>query len=424
MTDESTGFPAQQQEPPGLTSPMEPIPDHGEESYVGNGRLDGRKALVTALTRSRGRTTVVSGLRAEDLDRTRLRSEGAQDLLDLLTYLYTGEDPALEATDDLGPTDEPAPTDDAAEPDATEESEDAEQSDDAEEPEGESEDATDEPEATETPVDGEAPGDEVTETPTETIEAEAEDETTAADPAAPDAVDAVDALVADLADRLWRRGIVVTPDYGLTEDRIELALGHPDLPGRYLVAVDTDGARYVATASQRERDRLRAERLEAAGWATERVWSWALFIDPEGEAERIARSVERALDRVTQAEAPGGRGGAGASPHLLPRPQVPPGQPLGFYSTEDLDEVVEYICSDGRARLVDVAPYWTAGLGATYFNVRFPGWDVRKGWAATGYVGVGVGLGSRVMLEARYRGFTRIEGLDFSGWNLTAGVRF
>ncbi|WP_460475941.1 hypothetical protein [Brachybacterium huguangmaarense] len=313
----------------------------------------GRKALVTALTRSRGRTTVVSGLRAEDLDRTRLRSEGAQDLLDLLTYLYTGEDPALEATDDLGPTDEPAPTDDAAEPDATEESEDAEQSDDAEEPEGESEDATDEPEATETPVDGEAPGDEVTETPTETIEAEAEDETTAADPAAPDAVDAVDALVADLADRLWRRGIVVTPDYGLTEDRIELALGHPDLPGRYLVAVDTDGARYVATASQRERDRLRAERLEAAGWATERVWSWALFIDPEGEAERIARSVERALDRVTQAEAPGGRGGAGASPHLLPRPQVPPGQPLGFYSTEDLDEVVEYICSDGRARLED-----------------------------------------------------------------------
>src|SRR5690625_5654479 len=64
-----------------------------------------------------------------------------------------------------------------------------------------------------------------------------------------------DALVRDLADRLWRLGLLVESDFGLTSDRIELALGHPDLPGHLLLAVDTDGARYVATASQRERDR-------------------------------------------------------------------------------------------------------------------------------------------------------------------------
>lgn len=166
--------------------------------------------------------------------------------------------------------------------------------------------------------------------------------------------DAAGALVADLADRLWRRGLVVEADYGLTEDRIELALGHPDLPGRYLVAVDTDEERYVATASQRERDRLRAERLEAAGWATERVWSWALFIDPEGEAERILTSVERALVAITQegpaaAVAPG----IGTPRHRLPHPQIPAGQPPAFYAAEDFDAVVEYICSDGRARLED-----------------------------------------------------------------------
>ncbi|MFP3598607.1 SDR family oxidoreductase [Chryseobacterium sp. SIMBA_029] len=32
---------------PGLAGKMNPVPDHGEESYVGSGRLTGRKALVT-----------------------------------------------------------------------------------------------------------------------------------------------------------------------------------------------------------------------------------------------------------------------------------------------------------------------------------------------------------------------------------------
>ena len=34
-------FPSQDQQPPGLTAPMQPVPDHGEESYVGHGRLEG-----------------------------------------------------------------------------------------------------------------------------------------------------------------------------------------------------------------------------------------------------------------------------------------------------------------------------------------------------------------------------------------------
>ncbi|MGO4604306.1 SDR family oxidoreductase [Terrabacter sp. 2YAF2] len=45
--DDQGGFPAQQQEPPGLTREMHPVPDHGEKSYVGHGRLQGLRALVT-----------------------------------------------------------------------------------------------------------------------------------------------------------------------------------------------------------------------------------------------------------------------------------------------------------------------------------------------------------------------------------------
>ncbi|PRH77459.1 NAD(P)-dependent dehydrogenase [Streptomyces solincola] len=40
-------FPEQQQSHPGWTEPMDPPPDHGEESYRGSGVLEGRVALVT-----------------------------------------------------------------------------------------------------------------------------------------------------------------------------------------------------------------------------------------------------------------------------------------------------------------------------------------------------------------------------------------
>src|SRR5699024_3196442 len=40
---------------------------------------DGRKALATVVTRARGRTTVVSAIDVEDLDPSRLRSDGARD---------------------------------------------------------------------------------------------------------------------------------------------------------------------------------------------------------------------------------------------------------------------------------------------------------------------------------------------------------
>lgn len=36
-------FPQQDQSPPGWTGPMDPPPDHGEDSYRGSGLLEGRK---------------------------------------------------------------------------------------------------------------------------------------------------------------------------------------------------------------------------------------------------------------------------------------------------------------------------------------------------------------------------------------------
>ena len=40
-------FPAQKQQAPGLAKRMDPLPDHGEESYRGTGRLKGKRCLIT-----------------------------------------------------------------------------------------------------------------------------------------------------------------------------------------------------------------------------------------------------------------------------------------------------------------------------------------------------------------------------------------
>lgn len=53
-------FPIQQQDEPGLAKKMIPKPDHGEKTYVGLGRLKGRKALVTGADSGIGRATAIA----------------------------------------------------------------------------------------------------------------------------------------------------------------------------------------------------------------------------------------------------------------------------------------------------------------------------------------------------------------------------
>lgn len=45
---------------PGLAGKMEPVPDHGETSYIGSGRLQGRKALVTGGDSGIGRAAAIA----------------------------------------------------------------------------------------------------------------------------------------------------------------------------------------------------------------------------------------------------------------------------------------------------------------------------------------------------------------------------
>lgn len=116
-----------------------------------------------------------------------------------------------------------------------------------------------------------------------------------------------DRLVIDLAERLWRAGLLVETDFGAPGgERIPLVVGHPDLPERMLVAVLTDDDGYIAEQSVRVRDRQRAEHLERLGWTVVQVWSAAAFLDPVKEANRIRTAVLDAAAALRQTPLFGG----------------------------------------------------------------------------------------------------------------------
>ncbi|WP_038358058.1 glucose 1-dehydrogenase [Bosea sp. UNC402CLCol] len=71
-------FPEQQQPMPGRTDAMKPRPDHGEDSYVGSGRLKGKRAIITGGDSGIGRAVAIAFAR-----------EGADVLI---SYLNEDED--------------------------------------------------------------------------------------------------------------------------------------------------------------------------------------------------------------------------------------------------------------------------------------------------------------------------------------------
>lgn len=58
--DGEPSFPAQDQPPPGLTAPMQPVPDHGERTYTGRARLRGMSALITGGDSGIGRAVAIA----------------------------------------------------------------------------------------------------------------------------------------------------------------------------------------------------------------------------------------------------------------------------------------------------------------------------------------------------------------------------
>jgi hypothetical protein len=161
-----------------------------------------------------------------------------------------------------------------------------------------------------------------------------------------------DALIEDLRRRLEEAGMPVAAGLAAADRPLDLAIGDPLVPGRYLVAVELDGPGYAACRSVRLRDRLRAESFERAGWTYLRVSAMDLFCDPVGEVDRI-RDAWRAAGGLPTTVVPSVA--LPRSPTVRgPWPsRVSTGLPVSTYSSEELDAVGRWVSSDGRTRSRD-----------------------------------------------------------------------
>ena len=102
------------------------------------------------------------------------------------------------------------------------------------------------------------------------------------------------AFEADVAQVIRSMGYKADPQVGSAGFRLDLGVRDPEHPGRYILAVECDGATYHHALWARERDRLRQDVLEGLGWRFHRIWSTDWFRRRQAEVERLRGALHEA----------------------------------------------------------------------------------------------------------------------------------
>ena len=171
------------------------------------------------------------------------------------------------------------------------------------------------------------------------------------------------AFECDVRDALTENGLRLLEQWGASRYRIDLVAQHPRTPGRFVLAIECDGASYHASPTARDRDRLRQQHLEKLGWRFHRIWSTDWFARRDDELDRAVRAYEAAVRAADAHEEPagstGGSGGqAGGSPLVVApkrtrRPSFDQRPSITDFSQDELEGMVAWIQSDGRLRTDD-----------------------------------------------------------------------
>ena len=102
----------------------------------------------------------------------------------------------------------------------------------------------------------------------------------------------------DVANVIRSLGYLADHQVGSAGFRIDVGVRHPDAPGKYVLAVECDGAAYHGALSARERDRHRQAVLEGLGWTFHRIWSTDWFHRRPQEGQRLAHALADARAHV------------------------------------------------------------------------------------------------------------------------------
>jgi very-short-patch-repair endonuclease len=170
----------------------------------------------------------------------------------------------------------------------------------------------------------------------------------------------------DVRNRLSEAGIPLEPQWGASGYRIDYVAKHPARPGRFVLAIECDGASYHSIPTVRDRDRLRQSQLEHLGWKFHRIWSTEWFHDKEKVVAQTLERYRRAVEEVDAADAAAAlRASSRPDPmqtevavvDTVPsppvrerRPPVPRGKKIDDYTRTQLVSIVRWIESDTLLR--------------------------------------------------------------------------
>jgi very-short-patch-repair endonuclease len=166
---------------------------------------------------------------------------------------------------------------------------------------------------------------------------------------------------AEVFDVLSSKDIPLVPQVGSSGYRIDLVAQHPKQRGRYVLAIECDGASYHSSPTARDRDRLRQQQLENLGWKFHRIWSTDWFMRKDEEVNRALAAYKNAVASVD------GSSDAGEVSNTVPssmnrdsplieahgrrmRPNTRRCDTITEYSEGELMALLDWIESDGRLR--------------------------------------------------------------------------
>lgn len=172
----------------------------------------------------------------------------------------------------------------------------------------------------------------------------------------------LNAFEADIFDCLSAKGLRLIAQMGASRFRIDMVAEHPKKPGRYVLAIECDGATYHSSYTARDRDRLRQQQLENLGWRFHRIWSTDWFMRKEDEIQRALRAFNESVVFADKLD-----GGAvqnnhchgiqhdtpSSTPKRGPRPPVPVRTSISEYREGELIQLLSWIASDGQLRSDD-----------------------------------------------------------------------
>lgn len=104
-----------------------------------------------------------------------------------------------------------------------------------------------------------------------------------------------DVCCEQVRDFLVEQGWKVQMHVGSSSYRVDVAVEHPQRPGRFIAGIECDGEAYALARTVRDRERLRPAVIVGMGWRMYRVWSTEWIRSPEGEKKRLLQFIEDAL---------------------------------------------------------------------------------------------------------------------------------